>query len=74
MNIAEVIKLSDIPKLDKHIAESNEGNVSEKEMLYALKNMKNNKTPGSDGFTVEFFKFFWNDIESYMVSAIQCIF
>lgn len=47
INIAEVIKLSDIPRLDKHTAESLEGNVSEKEILSALKNMKNNKTPGS---------------------------
>ena len=69
-----VIKLSNIPKLDKHIAESLEGNVSEKEILSALKNIKNNKTPASHGFTDEFFKFFWNDIKSYMVSAIQCIF
>ena len=36
--------------------------------------MKSNKTPGSDGLTVEFFKFFLNDVKSYMVSAIQCIF
>ena len=48
VNIAEVIKHSDIPKFDKHIGESLEGNVSEKEILSALKNMKNIKTPGSD--------------------------
>ena len=30
--------------------------------------------PGSDGFTVEFFKLFWNYINIYMLSAIQCIF
>lgn len=24
--------------------------------------MKNNKSPGTDGLTVEFYKFFWKDI------------
>jgi hypothetical protein len=28
----------------------------------ALKTMANNKTPGSDGFNVEFYKFFWDNI------------
>ena len=33
-------------------------NISEKEVLEVLKNMKNNKSPGSDGFTAEFYNFF----------------
>ncbi len=36
-----------------------EGEITVDEASLALKNMKNNKSPGSDGFTVEFFKFFW---------------
>ena len=27
-----------------------------------LNNMKNDKSPGTDGFTVNFLKFFWKDI------------
>ena len=41
VNIAEVIKISHIPKLDKNTAESLECIVSEKDILSALKNMKN---------------------------------
>ena len=41
VNIAEVIKISDIPKLDKNTAETLECIVSEKDILSALKNMKN---------------------------------
>lgn len=33
--------------------------------------MKSNKSPEeSDGFTVEFFKFFWNDLEFHCISFI----
>jgi hypothetical protein len=39
-----------------------EGNLSFKECGESLKLMKNGKSPGSDGFTVDFYKFFWNDI------------
>ena len=46
VNIAEVIKISDIPKLDKNTAETLECIVSEKDILSALKNMKNTKHQG----------------------------
>ena len=36
--------------------------------------MKNNKSPGSDGFSAEFFKFFWSDLKSFIVRAINSIY
>ena len=48
----------DTPKLDNNDALSLEGPISLNEASKVLDNMKNNKSPGSDGFTVEFFKFF----------------
>ena len=36
--------------------------------------MKNNKSPGSDGFTAEFYKFFWKDLRTYISKAINQIF
>ena len=36
-----------------------------------LKNMKNNKSPGLDGFTVEFYKFFWIDIGRYVLRSLN---
>ena len=38
-------------------------NLNEYECGLALKEMQNNKSPGSDGITVEFYKIFWNDIK-----------
>jgi hypothetical protein len=33
--------------------------------------MKNFKSPGIDGFTVEFYKFFWNDIKIPLVKCLN---
>ena len=40
-----------------------EGEITAYEISNVLRNMKNNKSPGSDGFTVEFSKFFFKDIK-----------
>ena len=41
-----------------------EGKLSEYECGIALKQMKNGKSPGSDGITTEFYKIFWPDIKT----------
>ena len=33
--------------------------------------MQNNKRPGSDGITTEFYKVFWSDIKSYYVKSLN---
>jgi len=48
----------DTPKLSDEEAIAIEGSITIKEAGEALKNMKNNKSPGSTGFTAEFFKIF----------------
>lgn len=35
------------------------------------KKMKNNKSPGSDGFSAEFFKFFFKDLKIFIKNAIN---
>jgi len=63
--------LGDINKLSKEQADSLEGLITQKEALKALKNMKNNKSPGTDGYTAEFYKFFWGDIGTLLVRSIN---
>jgi len=36
-----------------------EGEISYEELTEAVKSMKNGLSPGSDGFPVEFFNFYW---------------
>lgn len=61
----------EIPKLSQTDQQSIEGALTHNEMLYSLKRMSNNTSPGNDGFTVEFFKFFWQDIGYLLVRAIN---
>ena len=36
--------------------------------------MKNDKSPGSDGFTSNFFKVFWGKLGHFVVRALNCSF
>ena len=56
-------KLSDEQKLKI------EGKLDKFECLNSLKNMKNGKSPGLDGFTTEFYKFFWIDLNEYLLNS-----
>lgn len=58
-------KLNDDQKL------SCEGDLSVEECLLSLKKMKNSKSPGYDGYTVEFYKFFWNDIKEFLIRSFN---
>ena len=54
--------------LDEHL--SLEGEIIVNEPSKVLQKM-NNKSPGSDGFSTEFFKFFWIDLKSFVVNSIN---
>ena len=40
--------------------------ISEEEFSTVLKEFKTNKTPGTDGFSAKFYKFFWSDLGTEM--------
>ena len=48
-----------------------EGPLTIEELGIALKKMKNNKTPGIDGFPSEFFKFFWGKLKNLVLNALN---
>ena len=55
----------------KKEAESLEGKITRKEREIALKNMKNNKSPGSDGLPVEFYKTFWQELNPMLLDSLN---
>lgn len=65
MNNLNFNRLSEAEKLDL------EGEINIDEATAVLKNMKNFKTPGSDGFSTEFFKFFWKDLKHFVVDSLN---
>lgn len=66
--------VTDLPQLNEEEANNLEGEITLYEASQALKNMKNFKSPGTDGFTVEFFKMFWRQIGGFVVRALNSAF
>jgi len=74
VSLNELLSNMSVPKLSDQEQESIEGNLTYSEMLNSLKRMSNNTSPGNDGFTVEFIKFFWSDIGIFLVRSINYAF
>ena len=47
------------------------GDISEYECKLAIQQMQNNKAPGSDGISVEFYKLFWNYLKTYLMNSLN---
>ena len=63
--------VNNLPALSDIEANKLEGLLTLDEISYALKNMKNGKSPGSDGFPVEFFKVFWRQLGGLVLRSIN---
>ena len=48
-----------------------ERNLNESDILAALKSMKNEKSPGNDGISKEFYEVFWNHIRIPLMQSIN---
>ena len=60
-----------VKKLDNLQSESIDGPLTYTEIHMALKQMKNYKTPGIDGFPAEFFKVFWKQLGMLILKALN---
>ena len=47
------------------------GDISKHECKLAIQQNQNSKAPGSDGFSVEFYKLFWNDLKVYNMNSLN---
>ena len=57
--------------LNEEEAYSCEGLLTEKECFVALQSMGKNKSPGSDGLSVEFYTCFWHNIKQMVVDSLN---
>ena len=59
------------PKLSEDQKTKLEGPITEAELLAALKDTENNKSPGNDGLPAEFYKVFWIDLKEQLVKTVN---
>ena len=57
--------------MTKSESDSLEGEITILELSNALSKMKNNKTPGIDGYPADFFKVFWAKIKYFVLRSIN---
>ena len=70
-DLDEMLSKVDISKIDESTKCKLELPLDIYELTNSLKNMKNDKSPGPDGFTSEFFKIFWKDLKYFLLRSIN---
>ena len=71
LDLNELLCSYHVNKLDNLQFESIDGPLPYTEIHMALKQMKNNKTPGIDRFHAEFFKVFWKQIGMLILKVLN---
>ena len=73
-NLHKLFEGKNIYKLTPTESMKLEGKLKLEEISNALKQMKNNKCPGVDGFPAEFFKTFWDKLKYFVLRALNFAF
>ena len=60
-----------VPSLTTKQSRSCEGNLTEKEIYNSLISFENNKSPGNDGLTKEFYYTFWDGIKDTFMKSLK---
>jgi exonuclease III len=71
LNLDSYLETIHIPALDENLSTLCDGHLTEHECYVSLNEMKLNKSPGSDGLTVEFYKQFWNILGQIIVNSLN---
>ena len=67
----ERLDISGLKKIPEQLKETLEGELTMDELTRALNNSKNNKSPGPDGYPVEFYKHFWDKLGPFLLRALN---
>ena len=60
-----------MPRLSVDDFKSVKGKLTIEECVKSLNSFESNKSPGNDGSTVEFYKFFWNIVGELLVASLN---
>ena len=70
-NFKHFFESVNLKTLNNEDADSCEGPLTINECTEALSKFQNNKTPGSDGFTIEFYRCFWDLLGQFMAESFN---
>jgi hypothetical protein len=62
------------PKIKEDEKQWCERDIDLEEIGNALKGLKNGKSPGTDGFTADFYKFFWTKIKTLVLESLRNVY
>ena len=65
-----IIQDINVPKLEQADKDLCDQPITLEELSASLKELPNNKTPGTDGLTTDFYKFFWSKIKKIVYDSI----
>ena len=68
-NVSNILNFVDLPCLTNEQKDFCETELGEKELLYALESMPNNKTPGNDGLSKQFYEAFWKELKDLLLKS-----
>ena len=71
INLNDLLQNIEVNTLNAEDSEAIEGPITYEEAAQVLKAMSNNRSPGSDGFSAEFFKMFWKKLGHFIVRSIN---
>jgi hypothetical protein len=74
LQAAKMFKDENLPKLTENDKQSCENDLTIEEIGKALKDLKNGKAAGTDGFTPDFYKFFWPKIKNNVFESLSYAF
>ena len=74
IDLESILKSSQFRRLTDLESAKLEGELKLDELSKALYKMKNNKSPGVDGFPAEFFKVFWKKLKFFVLRALNTAF
>ena len=69
--IEDYLNSSELDTIDQDFAAELDTDISLEELSTVVESLKNNKSPGWDGLTNEFYKKFWDKIKNLLHSAIK---
>ena len=70
-DINHFLNTLDIPKPSTDQITRCNIDLTEKDLYASMKSMENDKSPGNDGLTKEFYVTFWNDIKATFISSLK---